>query len=100
MSRVTRKKSLSLGASLVEYGLLVALIAVIAIPAVRNLGISNSCNYCRMRYCEKYGHIDQYYCDDPNGVAEAWTGDSSGWSCKSTYYEWWYDWCVTPDPYF
>ena len=38
MKQIVKKKSKSRGASLVEYGLLVALIAVICIAAVKLLG--------------------------------------------------------------
>lgn len=45
------KKKFQLGASLVEYGLLIALIAVVVIPAVRRVGLGNRCKLCAAQLC-------------------------------------------------
>lgn len=46
MENILKKKTIKkneLGASLVEYGLLVALIGIIAIPSVKSVGKSTNC---------------------------------------------------------
>jgi Flp pilus assembly pilin Flp len=50
-----RGKKHSKGAALVEYALLVALIAIICISAVRSIGQSTSYTLRQARFCLQYG---------------------------------------------
>ena len=75
-----------LGVSLVEFGLLICLIAVIAIPAVNRVGIQNTCTLCKLRYCQKYDNDFDYCGGGPAGrririVGNPWD------TCVDSYYE-------------
>ena len=48
--KISTKRKLQIGASLVEYGLLVALIAVVSITAVRKMGRATLCKNCYISY--------------------------------------------------
>ena len=65
MKRVTAKFR-DAGATLVEMGLLISLIAVVAIPAVSRLGSANACQFCKVRYCLLIGDVDT--CGNPAAV--------------------------------
>lgn len=90
MGRIFKSGKLAkeVGASLVEMGLLVSLIALVAVPSVNRIGISNSCQICHLRHCTKYSDD---YCD-PGLLVGDWSTD-----CVNNYVaNGWRDYCSNP----